>query len=84
MHFPFADVDSDDSEEGSDDGSVDVPELQSLKQACRRTIRQHMLAVNETGNLFCRVPNTGLPPVLASYVLYDVSLTDSDFASETS
>ena len=48
-----------------------------LKHFCRETIRKHLLQVNKT-NLFVQVPKIGLPPSLAQYLLYDVSLEYSD------
>ena len=44
-----------------------------LKDICRRAIREHLLQMSRV-NLFVRVPYLGLPPSLAKYLLYDVSL----------
>ena len=47
--------------------------LLGLKCICRDVIRKHMLRVSSV-NLFTRAPGLGLPSVLTSYILYDVSL----------
>ena len=52
-----------------------------LKQICRKMIRTHLLEVNADGNLFVLVPRLGLPSILASHLLYYVSL-DSVKAKE--
>ena len=44
-----------------------------LKDICRRAVREHLLQMSGV-NLFVRVPHLGLPPSLARYLLYDVSL----------
>ena len=44
-----------------------------FKDICRRGIREHLLQMSRV-NLFVRVPHLGLPPSLAKYLLYDVSL----------
>ena len=44
-----------------------------FKDICRRAIREHLLQMSRV-NLFIRVPHLGLPPSLARYLLYDVSL----------
>ena len=48
------------------------PEL-NLKHLCRETIRKQLIQLSPV-NLFHRVPKLGLPPLLARYVLYSVSL----------
>ncbi len=50
-----------------------VPDLQ---QACRKVIRDNLLKVNLPGNLFTFVTKLNLPPVMKSYLLYDVSLEE--------
>ena len=44
-----------------------------LKDICRRAIREHLLQMSGV-NLFVQVPHLGLPPSLARYLLYDISL----------
>ena len=44
-----------------------------LKHMCRDVIRKHLVKVSNV-NLFTRAPRLGLPSVLTSYILYDVSL----------
>ena len=46
--------------------------LLDLKHVCRDVIRKHMLKVSSV-NLFTRAPGLGLPSVLTSYILYNVS-----------
>ena len=44
-----------------------------LKCMCRDMVRNHMLKISPV-NLFTQAPRLGLPSVLTSYILYDVSL----------
>ena len=45
----------------------------SLKNLCREEIRKHLMKLTPT-SLFVRIPQLGLPSLLVSYLLYDVSL----------
>ena len=45
----------------------------SLKHLCRWSIRNHLLEIS-LENLFVRLPQLVLPPLLVSYLLYNVSL----------
>ena len=49
-----------------------------LKDICRRVIRAHMIRIDPRVHLFDRIPKIGLPTLLVSYLLYDVSLSDTD------
>ena len=42
-----------------------------------KVIRKHLLEVSQV-NLFVRVPKLGLPRVLQEYLLYNVSLSNTD------
>ena len=50
----------------------------SLKNICRRKIREHLLDLDPHTNLCSRVPRLGLPSSLTAYVLHDISLDDVD------
>lgn len=45
-----------------------------LKYFCRKTIRKHLLSINNNTNLFQQVNKIHLPSPLKSYLLYDMSL----------
>lgn len=45
-----------------------------LKHLCRKAIRKHMLEINLHEPLFQRMAKTGLPSILVSYLLYNISL----------
>ena len=45
-----------------------------LKHLCRKTIRKQLLMLNAHYHLFNRVYKLGLPTLLASYLVYDMSL----------
>ena len=49
-----------------------------LKDICRRVIRAHMIRIDPRVHLFHRIPKIGLPTLLVSYLLYNVSLSDTD------
>ena len=49
-----------------------------LKDICRRVIRAHLIRIDPRVHLFDRIPKIGLPTLLVSYLLYDVSLSDTD------
>ena len=55
-----------------------VPGEINLKQLCREAIRKHLLDLDPQEHLFDRVPRLGLPRSLASYLLYNMSLDESD------
>ena len=46
----------------------------SLKWACRDVIRRKMIQSDPHTNLFIRVPKLGIPKLLQSYLLYDMSV----------
>ena len=48
-----------------------------LKNICRETIRKRLIEVIPYANLFHKIPQVPLPPVLHSYLLYDESLDRS-------
>ena len=48
--------------------------LKSLKEICRDILRKNLIEINQPKNLFCIVPLLGLPSLLKSYLLYDMSL----------
>ena len=58
----------------------DIPEYLkeelSLKRLCRRAIRRQLLIVDPHLHLFDRVFQLGLPPLLARYLIYNMSLDD--------
>ena len=45
----------------------------SLKQSCREAIRRHLLNINPHENLFVRIPEFQLPPLLERYLLYGLT-----------
>ena len=47
-----------------------------LKHLCRVRIRNHLLELDPNQNLFVKVPELGLPKLLASYLLHDVTIDD--------
>ena len=47
-----------------------------LKSMCRKTIRDRLLSEDRHVNLFYRVTKLGLPPLLAKYVVYDMSVEE--------
>ena len=49
-----------------------------LANICRRSIRTHLLSLDPHAHLFNRVPRLGLPDVLSSYLLYNISLDEDD------
>ena len=52
-----------------------------LKNICRETNRKHLLQMNDV-NLFVRVPQLGLPHLMTSYLLHDVTLDDEEEDNE--
>ena len=52
---------------------LDKREIQ-LKELCREVIRQKLIKLYPHKHLFDKVTNLGLPPSLADYMLYNVSL----------
>ena len=50
----------------------------SLKDICRRKIKDHLLSLDPHTNLFGGVLRLGLPASLTAYVLYDIALDDDD------
>ena len=69
-------------------GSLLVPDYlwchlvgKSLKNRCRKTIREHLLKLDPEGNLFGRLPRMRLPKSLTDYLLYGQSLDDLDLTN---
>ena len=50
----------------------------NLKHLCREAIRKHLLDVDLHTHLFDRVPKLGLPSLINSFLLYNMSLDDDD------
>ena len=50
------------------------PEGDSLKDLCRRRIRQILIDKDPHENLFVRIPRLGLPSLVTEYLLYGVTL----------
>ena len=48
----------------------------SLKHSCRKFIRKYLNDKDLPVNLFVKIPQLGLPRLLASYLLYNCSLND--------
>ena len=46
----------------------------SLSVLCRRTIRKHLLDLDPHTHLFYRVPKLGLPQLLSSYLVFNLSI----------
>ena len=64
---------------------VEVPEYLSnkiqklsLQHQCRETVRKRLLDVDRHTHLFGRVTKLGLSPLLAKYLVYNISLDDND------
>ena len=63
-----------------DSPRVDIPQclkhggMKSMKQHCRQAIRGHLLRCNPHINLFDRMSKLPLPDILASYLLFNISL----------
>ena len=49
----------------------------NLKYLCREAIRDHLIRIAPLLNLFWRAPPLGLPSLLTSYIVYNISLDDS-------
>ena len=47
-----------------------------LKHLCRRAVTDHLLSIDDHNHLFGRIPRLGLPPSLAMYLLFDMSLEE--------
>ena len=67
-------------EEDGDDNDIyvsvnveDVKQLCTLKGLCREAVRNHLLTLSPV-NLFCRIPQLGLPSLIKTFLLYDMSL----------
>ena len=58
--------------------TIDLPDYMKptlcLKHLCRRAITNHLLNIDEHTHLFYRIPRLGLPPSLARYLLFNMSL----------
>ena len=50
----------------------------SLKEYCREIIRKHLREIDNHSNFFIRIPKTGLPTLLQTYLLYDVLLETTE------
>ena len=53
-------------------------EVSSLMNLCRLAVRSRLIMLNPKRNLFVRIPRLGLPWLLTSYLLYNVSLDKTD------
>ena len=49
-----------------------------MKELCREAVRKHLININPTQNLFERIPQLKLPGIVTEYLLYNVSLDESD------
>ena len=49
----------------------------NLKDMCRRAIRKHLMELSPV-NLFCKIPQLGLPKLMENYLLYGVNLDIND------
>ena len=58
-----------------------LPRRLSLMHLCRETIRNYLLLLDKRKNLFLRVPDLELPPVMTQYLLYNVSFHDLDLSA---
>ena len=47
-----------------------------LKHLCRRAVTDYLLSIDEHNHLFGTIPRLGLPPSLARYLLFDMSLEE--------
>ena len=56
-------------------------EVSTLMNLCRLTLRSRLILLNSKRNLFVRIPRLGLPWLLNSYLLYNVSLDKTDETS---
>ena len=54
-----------------------------LKHLCREAIRKRLICVKPHLHLFDRVFNTGLPSLLAKYLIYDMSLENECVTMDT-
>ena len=69
--------------------TIEIPEYlsnkslkHSLKHQCRETIRKQLLDVDRHTHLFGRVTKLGLPKPLARYLVYNMSLDDTETVSQ--
>ena len=49
------------------------PDVSCLSDICRKMIRKHLMGLNNV-NLLVRIPKLGLPTLLRSFLMYNVSL----------
>ena len=49
-----------------------------LKDMCRHAIRKHLVEIHPHENLFVRIPKLGLPDIVTKYLLYNMSVDESD------
>lgn len=49
-------------------------QLLDLKHLCRKSIRNHLLAINPNEHLFHRVTKIKLPKIMINYLLYNITL----------
>ena len=49
-----------------------------LKDVCRHAIPKHLLEIEPHENLFIRIPKLGLPDIVTKYLLYNMSVEESD------
>ena len=72
LYAAGADIDETATEHGSE--IVQEKQALTLMNISREAIRKHVLNVNPVC-LFGRIPQLGLPPLITSYLLYNVVLT---------
>ena len=58
--------------------------LRSLKDLCRVSIRTYLLHLDSHSNLFVKVPRLGLPPLLARYLVFDMTLDTCEVDNDDS
>ena len=54
----------------------------SLKHLSREAVRKHMITARPHDNLFQAVPKLGIPSILKSYLVYDISVNDDDYSDK--
>ena len=54
----------------------------SLKHLSREAVRKQMITAHPHDNLFQTVPKLGIPSILESYLVYDISVNDDDYSDK--
>ena len=75
LYAAGVDIDETVTEHGTE--IVQEKQTLTLMNICREAIREHLLNVNPV-SLFGTIPQLGLPPLITSYLLYNVALTLSE------